>query len=583
MVFGKLTCLVYETVMIEQQPKLMKVKDLFLPLRAPDSEFERAVYQEQVSQIISLGLVMGLVTIANGVLVSAIFYATSPVWKIAAWLVPLLMYSGYLAYSSRKLSKKHAAAGEARQVSGRFMRMAETGAVFQGMAFGASAILFLGDSVEAPLFLATVFAGMSAGVSSLLSSIPRVTLRYNLGSVGLLIIANLLYPAPYSIVIITLAVIMIAALTAGNVRNHYRLQNLISATSLAGQAKLDLVDAIEATRDAFTIYDAEGNRVLANARFREWFPDGVDLLTQDTPDAQRLPDGRWVLRSSRPTSKDGRVVVHTDISTLKQRERELIEAQKEAVQADEAKSRFLSTMSHELRTPLNIILGFAELMAPGSNIKLTEDEVQEYADNIHKSGAHLLNLIDDIIDYSKVGLDKYRLDPHPVDVRDLLVRSVTLALSYQKQIDKRDVEVSISPKLGDLLVDAVTFRRILVNLVSNAIKFQGADKRIIIKAGLYSDGRPFIAVRDFGKGMNAEQLERAFEAFYQADPDLTREQDGTGLGLTLSRHLARLHGGDLILKSREGVGTSATVVLPQTTHIGPSKHAPEPLLKAAND
>jgi signal transduction histidine kinase len=207
------------------------------------------------------------------------------------------------------------------------------------------------------------------------------------------------------------------------------------------------------------------------------------------------------------------------------------------------------------------------LMASDSQVKLTWDEVAEYADNINESGSHLLQLIDDIIDYSKVGLDKLLLSPSDVDVRAMLARSISLAASFEDVRDLSGVDVAVSGNVGLLRVDESICQRIIMNLLTNAMRFGGSDPRIVIRAGLNSDGCPFIAVRDFGNGIPDEDLERVFEAFYQRENGLDRGFGGTGLGLTLCRHLARLHDGDVVLKSRLGVGTTAMFVLPKATHI----------------
>ena len=147
----------------------------------------------------------------------------------------------------------------------------------------------------------------------------------------------------------------------------------------------------------------------------------------------------------------------------------------------------------------------------------------------------------------------------------MLFRS-SLAASFEHLKNLSDIDVQVSPKLGYLRIDEAVCQRIIMNLLTNALRFRGNDQRVIIRAGLQSDGAPFIAIRDFGAGIPESELERVFEAFYQRDNGLNRGYGGTGLGLTLCRHLARLHDGDVVLKSRVGVGTTAMLILPPSTH-----------------
>jgi len=191
--------------------------------------------------------------------------------------------------------------------------------------------------------------------------------------------------------------------------------------------------------------------------------------------------------------------------------------------------------------------------------------VREYADNIHASGTHLLKLINDIIDYSKVGLERLPVHPVDLDTKGLLSEAITLAAGFEDKVAAGDFDVGISPKVSKLHADETAMKRILINLVSNAVRHNPEGKKIVIRAGVDTDGAPFIAIRDFGRGIPEEKLEKVFDAFYQADGDFDREHGGTGLGLTLCRHLARLMAGDVVLKSRVGVGTTAILTLPPSS------------------
>ncbi len=352
-----------------------------------------------------------------------------------------------------------------------------------------------------------------------------------------------------------------------------QLREVVSMTQDARTARRDLSDAIEALDDAFAIFDAEGEIAMSNRRFRDWFPAGATLDQFEDGRVQQVGPGRWVMGSLVPASQGRSVSIHTDITVLKERERELIAAHRDAEEANAAKGRFMATMSHELRTPLNIINGFSSLMLPDSRIALSKDDVSEYALAIHVAGEHLLLVINDIIEFSKVGVDRYLHNPVDVDIRELLAQAVSLAAGFQRLGSTDGIEVSVSPQVGALVIDEMAFRRVLISLITNAIKFGGKKVNIAIRAFLQPDGAPVITVRDFGCGIARNELERVFEPFYQCERDRGGEFSGTGLGLSLSREIARLHGGDVLLSSQQGVGTTASIILPERAHIAPAEYA----------
>ena len=508
---------------------------------------------------------LAVIHLANTVIVAVVLWTVAnPLW-LFGWLALATIVSGaafksYLRFRNRP---------EPTRVSGRFLERAETHLFFVGLLWGSIGFLFEARNPELLMFLILVCVGMSAGFTVMVSPLPRVAFRFSCGALGPLVLLCFLQQSSFFTAIGLLNIVLVWALGVGSLQSYDQLREQVAARSDAISARSTLFDAIEATNDAFALHDSSGTLMIANSRYADWFPD-YESRKPPEPGVRadrRLDDGRWVIASTETTRGGDRVTVFSDVTDLKTRERELIAARLEAEKADEAKSRFLATMSHELRTPLNIILGFSRLMTSGSNIPMTETDWREYADNIHTSGDHLLNLINDIIEYSKLGLEKYLIKPEPVDLRAMLARSVKLSAGFTNLTDVKDISVSVSPSMGGLVVDEIAFQRILISLLTNAMKFCNEDKRIIVKAALREDGSPYIAIRDFGIGIPKEEHEKVFEAFYQHDPDLNRNFGGTGLGLTLCRHLARIHGGDIILKSRPGVGTTVTVVLPPETHI----------------
>lgn len=539
-----------------------RVMALFGKLPEAPNALQSDIYREQQVMLIKHQLSMGLINIFNGLLVCVGAFSHAPFANIAMWYTPIFLMGVIQVLSWAKFRNR----STPTKVSGSYLRKAEIASLAVGAVWGSASLVLAGNGNDAHLlFVWMMQAGMAAGLTSMLGPAPRVTSRFALACLFPVTVINFMRGGDYALTIATLGLVFLAALVHGSINSYKQLKSLVSTLHDNLDSRERLADAIESSNDAFAFYDANGELLMANARHRDWFGTRhPDFRIGEESVPVLLDNGRWLMRSSRETGKGGAVVVHTDISALKTRERELIEAQREAVEADEAKSRFLSTMSHELRTPMNIILGFSKLMTGESKINLSREDVREYADNIHASGTHLLKLINDIIDYSKVGLDRISVNPVHLDTRALLSEAITLAAGFENKTSTNAFDVGVSPKMQSIIADETATKRVLINLITNAIRFNRDDKKVVIRAGIDTDGHPFIAIRDFGPGIPEDKLEKVFEAFYQEDGNLDRHHGGTGLGLTLCRHLARLMSGDVVLKSRVGVGTTAILTLPRS-------------------
>ncbi|EKV31977.1 hypothetical protein C882_3041 [Caenispirillum salinarum AK4] len=254
-------------------------------------------------------------------------------------------------------------------------------------------------------------------------------------------------------------------------------------------------------------------------------------------------------------------VVH-DVSGEKRQQAELERAREAAEQASAAKSAFLATMSHELRTPLNAILGFSEtirdrVLGPDPDGRF----YAPYAGHIHDAGTHLLTLINDILDLSKLEAGKMDIRPEPTPCGSLAESALLLVSGLA---DRRGVHVSadIPPGLPPVMVDPRAGKQMLVNLLSNALRFTDAGGRVEVRARAAGPEHVALTVRDTGIGMTPEQLDQALEAFGQVSEGARRvEAGGTGLGLPLVKALAELHGGRFHISSTKGEGTAVTVVL----------------------
>jgi two-component system cell cycle sensor histidine kinase PleC len=218
-------------------------------------------------------------------------------------------------------------------------------------------------------------------------------------------------------------------------------------------------------------------------------------------------------------------------------------------------------MSHELRTPLNAIIGFSEALELGMAGSLQPRQA-EYAGLIHQSGEHLHNVINDILDLAKVDAGKLELhEETAIDPRDVVDACVTLMKSHAVA-GSVALSVDATSRLPYLRADATRLKQILLNLVSNAIKFTEAGGEVVVSVRHGDDGGIAFAVRDTGPGMTEREIATALEPFGQVDASHTRRHEGTGLGLPLAQRLAELHGGSLVVSSVKGRGTTVTVTLP---------------------
>ena len=358
--------------------------------------------------------------------------------------------------------------------------------------------------------------------------------------------------------------------------------------------------AVETVPDGFALYDSDDRLVLVNERYREIFTELADLAVPGQPFSELLRaqatrggvdlDGRpvedWIAERTdhhrepegmieqrraggtmlrivkRKTPDGGTVAVYTDITDLIRRQEELEEARAGAEAANEAKSRFLASMSHELRTPLNAIIGYGEML-----IEDAAEEGQEHMvtdlEKIIGSGRHLLSLINDILDLSKIEAGKMEIYAERFDLVALLedVRTTIRPL-----IDKKDnrltLEVDVDP--AEVETDKTKLRQNLFNLLSNAAKFtEGGD--IVLRARRYAEGGTEwleFAVKDTGIGMSEAQQAKLFQAFSQADSSTTRNYGGTGLGLAITKAFVKMLGGTIGMESAPGEGSTFSFRIP---------------------
>lgn len=403
------------------------------------------------------------------------------------------------------------------------------------------------------------------------------------------------------------------------------------AQARVAAAESRLRAALESMSESFVLWDSRQRLVLWNRKFRDLFDfsasalrPGLSYAEVETAAARairavhgadqnpetyeiELADGRWLHYSERPTADGGLVSVGADITALKMQEAQLKDSEsalrrtvedvrksqariselakkyaEEKIRAEEAnrsKSEFLANMSHELRTPLNAVNGFSEIMLREMFGPLGDPRYVEYVKDIHNSGQLLLALINDILDMSKIEAGKMQLQIEPTRPNDIIDQCVRLVRgrAEEKAIRLRQ-EVEDLP---DIEVDPRALKQILLNLMSNAVKFTPNDGLVVMRGFRARDG-VVIQVADTGIGIAQEDLPRLGRPFEQIESQHSKTHQGSGLGLALSKSLVELHGGELKIESELGVGTTVSVLLP---HNGakPPKSGEEEVLEAEGE
>ncbi|HWJ72087.1 MAG TPA: PAS domain-containing sensor histidine kinase [Kaistia sp.] len=296
--------------------------------------------------------------------------------------------------------------------------------------------------------------------------------------------------------------------------------------------------------------DRTGTSITAEFRLRSGAGEGSPYL--------------WAEMRCRPVvdPASGRTVVAVtrDISGRKAQEAAFAEACSAAEQANRAKSQFLANMSHELRTPLNAIIGFSDILEQQLFGRFEFERHRDYARLIRSSGEHLLDVVNSILDMSKIEAGRFEIHVEPVAVAGLVDGAIEM---MSQQIASRQLRLlrRVEPGLPDIMADRRACKQILLNLISNAVKFTEAGGTITIASRQGRDG-VVIEVVDTGIGISAEDLPRLGTPFVQADADINRRYEGTGLGLSVVKGLVHLHGGTMAIASEPGQGTSVSVTLP---------------------
>jgi len=253
--------------------------------------------------------------------------------------------------------------------------------------------------------------------------------------------------------------------------------------------------------------------------------------------------------------------LHHEVTERLETEQKLNDALAQAESANQSKSHFLAHMSHELRTPLNSIIGFSETISNQVFGKLENEKYLEYARDIHGSGMHLLSLINEVLDISKVEAGAMVMHEEKIDLTSMMKNCAAMMQNDAKKVGI-ELKVFLARDLPQIHGDELRLKQIFLNLLSNAIKFTPTGGTITMQAGLDADGRLMVSVADTGIGIDIQDQSRILKPFEQVEGPFRQSSKGTGLGLALSKSLTELHGGKFSLESEPGIGTTVTLSFP---------------------
>ncbi len=264
---------------------------------------------------------------------------------------------------------------------------------------------------------------------------------------------------------------------------------------------------------------------------------------------------------SRKALQNEAIRLGLEIDEHKKTEQKLLREKAISETANRSKSDFMSNMSHELRTPLNAIIGFSDAMRQEIFGPISPEKYKSYPNDIHESGMHLMDLINDVLDIAKIEAGKLELYEEEVSITRIM-ESVRRMICGKADEKKVDLAVKDEGGLPPLRADERKLKQILLNITSNAVKFTPSGGTVYLSAGRKKDGNLELIVKDTGIGISKEDIARVFQPFFQVDSKITRAYEGTGLGLAITEGLVEVHGGSMTIDSKEGEGTSVIITLP---------------------
>ncbi|NNG04726.1 MAG: hypothetical protein HKM95_11575 [Inquilinus sp.] len=486
-------------------------------------------------------------------------------------------------------------------------RRAVLWALLGGLLWGGTVWFFRDAPHPQQMGLLIVIVAMASGAATTLAAVPAAAATYLFASILPYVVFFALRGDSVHFSLAGMALVLIVAMLLSAHIVHLTLVESIR-TRYASLAQLSEFHAeradwleISDTSEAFALFDPQERLLLWNENYRRMLSlprdslyrgaRRVDLLSRSAPpvevvesgnghkgwiDSQlelhaarrptailHLSNGRWLKAFARKTNRGHIVTTYADITESKEHEEALVRAQEEAVRANAAKSEFLANMSHELRTPLNAVIGFSEVMKEQLLGRIGTPRYIEYSKNIHDSGRLLLDLINDILDLSRVEAGRMVLWRQAVDMH-LVTEECRRLVEPAAAVAKVSLVYpsSCCADWPPLHADKTKLKQILLNILSNAIKFTPPGGTVTMKADCGPDGAFRISIADTGIGMAPESIPLVLQPFQRVEPAHRRRFPGTGLGLPLAKALVELHGGTLDIESGPDRGTTVSITLP---------------------
>lgn len=595
---------------------------LFPRNRTRKDPSERIQMQVQSVRIETLFRQMPLVIASSSfgaLIIVVLFWETLPIPILIGWLCLVaglggLRFQHYLNFFQLDEKMRRDGAALLRD----YLRMAFYGALGNGILWSAALLMFM-PVLDLPermimIFMIGGFSAASVGSTSIHPpSFYAWMLTAQLTST-LLAFSLATEPTGFSMAIMLTFFTVIMMVFGANTGHSLSISIHHNMTQTALKSELSLMEervrsALENVPAAVLLFDAQDQLIVWNRRTLELFPEltpylrsGVrfDVLTErsgalmtpperdnlDQLDAgshqsiierdylaermarHRAPgdpwdvalgDGRFVQGMEARLPDGGYLTTYIDITALKKQETRLTAAKDDAERANMAKSRFIALMSHELRTPLNAILGFARSISQAEFGPL-EEQYQEYGSVILESGEHLLHVINDILDLSKIEAGRMTINAERIDA-GRTVQSALRMLMDRAQSANLTITSDIAKKLPAIFADPRIVQQMLLNLIANAIKFTPSGGQITVGACLKNE-EVCLFVRDTGIGIARHDIQAVLQPFGQVDDGLNRQNQGTGLGVPLTKSLIELHGGRLEIDSEAGKGSEFRLIFP---------------------
>lgn len=545
----------------------LKLKDLLTFEPVPQTDVEQKLCLEQQRYLVGLGILYGISTILISTTAAAIFLLYHPVWKVALWYVPLVLYSVFLINTTRRMRGKQAPT----RTNGRLMRMSEYGCIFIGAMYGSTFFVFYAEDQTFNFYIIALISGFCGSLTGFMSSFPRQISKFIISAIvplllGMFVIQygmtghelhhGLLHWGFMFPITVGLTVYFYCAFS-----NHERMVDLTIVTERSRASEELLRNAVDATGDALAIFDSENQCIVANSMHQKLAARHGMLAP--APDAQSVKlDGEYYVRKLVEMEQGRKVQTHINVTEATRRELELIAAKREADAAEVAKLRFLASMTSSLNDPISVIYGCSSLMRTSSKVPLEDQDVRTYGDSIYDAVTTLKAFTEKMLRHSAAINPELEPDLQAISIGEAFDR---LKSNLQAQIGTASTSVKFeaSDDLPLLRIDPKVMQRVVVELVKNAIKHGGSGRDVIVKASVRDGDRLLISVRDFGPGMDDAQVTQLLSAKIDDPSNKALNAVASGTGFVLARGVARLNGGDVLVNSRPNAGTNAMYLAPR--------------------